>query len=303
MPTLLVVDDSPVDRLLAGGLLQKQLDCQVQYAAGAKEALQQMDANLPDLVLTDLHMPEMNGLELVVAVKKDYPLVPVILMTALGSEEVAAQALRQGAASYVPKYRLAADLVPTVERILLGSLDNRTAAHVMHYLETTEAVFVLANDRGLLQEFVHHALQLLRCLPLGDETERLRVSVALHEALLNAYYHGNLEIGASLGGADRQAHEQLARQRLQETPYRDRSIRVSARISRMEAIFVVRDEGPGFDVAQLASRLVPDATLAGGRGIILMRTLLDEVRYNDAGNEVTLVKRRAAPADVADELA
>lgn len=295
MPTILVVDDSAVDRLLPGGLLEKQLGCSVQYAASGKEALEHMARHVPDLVLTDLQMPEMNGLELVAAVKRDYPFVPVILMTALGSEEVAAQALREGAASYVPKYRLAMDLLPTVERILLGSLEDRTPSHLMHYLEAGQLAFVLANDLALIKLLVHQVQHLLRCLPLADETERLRVGIAFEEALTNAYYHGNLEVGATLGKADRQAYDQLARQRLREPPYRDRQIHVCAQVSRTEAVLVIRDQGRGFDVSQLPSAALPDAERGAGRGVILMRAIMDEVRFNDAGNEVTLIKRRVTP--------
>jgi CheY-like chemotaxis protein len=289
------VDDSAVDRRLAGGLLEKQFACAVLYAADGKEALQQVAQHRPDLVLTDLQMPQMNGLELVAAVRSDYPLVPVILMTAQGSEEIAARALRQGAASYVPKKKLAEDLAPTVQRILLGSQEDRTHTQLMHHLETSELVFALDNDPALITALVNHVQQMLRCLPLGDETERLRVGVALEEALLNACYHGNLEVGAALGKADRAAYEQLARHRRWEAPWGERRIHVRAKISRTEAVFVIRDEGPGFDVAALP----PDANLAeaergAGRGVILMRTIMDEVTYNDAGNEVTLVKRRAA---------
>jgi CheY-like chemotaxis protein/anti-sigma regulatory factor (Ser/Thr protein kinase) len=288
------VDDWAVDRQLAGMLLEKELDCTVRYAADGKEALRQMAEELPDLVVSDLQMPEMNGLELVAAVKNDYPLVPIILMTAQGSEEIAAEALRQGAASYVPKRRLADDLAATALRVLLGSLEERTDPHLMHYLETSESVFVVPNDLGLLRSLIKLQQQTLRCLPLGDETERLRVGIALEEALLNAYYHGNLEVARSLGKATREAREQLAQERLQQEPYRDRRIRVLARISRTEAVFVIRDEGPGFDVARLPSGAqLPDTEDGVGRGIVLMRSIMDEVAYNDAGNEVTLVKRRA----------
>jgi CheY-like chemotaxis protein len=293
VPTVLVVDDSATDRRLAGGLLEK-VGCTVRYAADGREALRQLAVEPPDLVLTDLQMPNLNGLELVAAVKNDYPLVPVILMTAQGSEEVAAQALRQGAASYVPKRQLSQDLLPTVQRIWAGAQEDRTHPHLMHYLEAGEAVFVLANDPALLKALVNHLQQMLRCLPLADETERLRVGVAVEEALTNACYHGNLEVGAALGRAGRAAYEQLARQRLGEAPYRDRRIRVTARISRDEAVFVVRDEGPGFDASRLVpAAALPDAERAAGRGLILMRTIMDEVRYNAAGNEVTLIKRRA----------
>jgi CheY-like chemotaxis protein len=302
VPTVLVVDDSAVDRRLAGGLLEKHSACAVRYAADGKEALEQMALHLPDLVLTDLQMPQMNGLELVAAVKTDYPLVPVVLMTAQGSEEIAAQALRQGAASYVPKRKLVEDLAPTVQRILLGSHEDRSHTLLMHHLEASTSAFTLDNDPALIASLVSHLQHMLRCLPLANETDRLRVGVALEEALLNACYHGNLEVGSALGKADRRAYEQLAGQRRWEAPYRDRRIRVRAAISRAEAVFVIADEGPGFAV----SRLGGDADLAeaergGGRGITLMRTIMDEVTFNESGNEVTLVKRRAPETLPQDE--
>jgi CheY-like chemotaxis protein/anti-sigma regulatory factor (Ser/Thr protein kinase) len=298
---VLIVDDSAVDRRLAGGLLEKH-DWTVRYAADGKEALEQLAARLPDLVLTDLHMPEMNGLQLVAAIKGDYPWVPVILMTALGSEDVAAQALREGAASYVPKRRLAGDLLSTVQRVLRGSLEDREQPLLMHYMETCALAFVLPNDLDLVHALVNHLQPMLRCLPLADETERLRVGLALEEALTNAYYHGNLEVGATLGKADRQAYQKLATERLGQAPYRDRQIRLSARISRNEAAFVIGDDGPGFDVKQLPIAPPADAEQGSGRGVILMRSIMDEVAFNGAGNEVTLIKRRALqPVEDADE--
>jgi len=294
MPNVLVVDDSPIDQRLAGGLLEKHFDCSVAYAADGKQALAHVTQNVPDLVVTDLQMPEMNGLELVAALKSEYPFVPVILMTAQGSEDIAAQALRRGAASYVPKRRLADDLPATVQRILLGSYEDRAHSQLMHYLESSESVFVLANDLAAIRALVNHVQEMLRCMPLGDETERLRVGVALEEALRNAYYHGNLEIGAACSRGER---ERLVAQRPVESPYCNRRIRVAVRISRTEAIFIIRDEGPGFDVSKLPDgHDLPADDHVAGRGVVLMRSIMDEVRYSAAGNEVTLVKRAAREA-------
>src|SRR5262249_47761871 len=133
------------------------------------------------------------------------------------------------------------------------------------------------------------------CLPLGDETERLRVGIALEEALANAYYHGNLQLAADGDVRDRKRYEELARQRSLEPPYRDRRIHVRARISREQAVFVIRDEGPGFDTARLPQTGITASEQGYGRGILLMRTIMDEVTYNAAGNEVTLVKRCVRP--------
>jgi CheY-like chemotaxis protein len=297
VPTVLVVDDSAVDRRLAGALLEKHCACTLAFAEDGQEALRLMARQRPDLVVTDLQMPEMDGLELTTTIKSEYPLVPVVLMTAQGSEEIAAQALRRGAASYVPKRNLAEALVPTVQRILLGSQEDRAHSQLMHHLERSESVFVLDNDPVLIGALVSHVQQQLRCLPLGDETDRLRVGVALEEALTNACYHGNLEVGAT----DRKAREELAGRRRWEAPYRDRRIHVLARVSRTEAVFVVRDEGPGFDVAGLPAGDALTADGKAGRGVTLMRALMDEVSYNAAGNEVTLIKRRAPEPAAGEE--
>jgi DNA-binding NarL/FixJ family response regulator len=79
---------------------------------------QEMDREPPDVVVTDLQMPEMDGLQLVLKIAQDNPDIPVVLMTAHGSESIAAQALANGAASYVAKSDLAESLVNTVMLIL-----------------------------------------------------------------------------------------------------------------------------------------------------------------------------------------
>ncbi len=57
---------------------------------------------------------------------------------------------------------------------------------------------------------------------------------------------------------------------------------------------MIRDEGPGFDTSQLPDSITPsvDPEQHTGRGIILMRSIMDEITYNDVGNEVTMIKRR-----------
>lgn len=289
---VLVVDDALADRVLVSGLIGKRIDCTILEAADGRQALALIDTHHPDIVLTDLHMPEMNGLELVAAVKEKFPEIPVVLMTAKGNEEIAARALQQGAASYVPKRRLADDLVRTVERVLSTARQERSRSLLMHYVTESDTTFELRNDPEMQQMLVSHVLSVLRCLPLGDETERLRVGIAVEEALANAYYHGNLELGADGSVRDRKRYEELARQRCLEFPYCDRRIHVRARVTPAEAVFVIRDEGPGFDTARLQSPSeLAEGELGYGRGIRLMRAIMDEVKYNAEGNEVTLVKR------------
>lgn len=295
MTTILVVDDSAMDRRLAGGLLEKNPGWDIVYASDGREALVALEDHVPDLVVTDLQMPNLTGLELVAKIKADYPLIPVILMTAQGSEEVAVRALRDGAASYVAKRRLAKDLVETVNQVLTASSRDRGEARLlMSRLVKHEASFILENDLTLISALVHHIQEELQQMRVFSEGECLRLAIAIDEALLNAYYHGNLEIESQLREENQQKYFELAAERCEQSPYQDRRIEVEARLSKDEVAYVIRDEGRGFDATHLPDPTDPaNLDRPCGRGVMLMRTFMDEVRYNEPGNEVTLIKRRS----------
>lgn len=298
MTTVLVVDDSAVDRRLAGGLLEKNADWTVAYAADGQEAIDRFESQVPDVVVTDLQMPNLNGLELVEAVRARNPLVPVILMTAHGSEDIAVQALQRGAASYVAKANLGRDLLETVENVLAIARADRRHDRLMECLTHSDTTFVLDNDPSLIPPLVDYLQEHIARVGLCDETGRIRLGIALEEALLNALYHGNLEVSSDYL---REASSDLLEpdrvdpieERRNRAPYCDRRIHIHARIAPSEATFVIRDEGPGFDPSVFPQAGDP-ASLERetGRGLMLIRTFMDEVRYNDRGNEVTMTKRR-----------
>jgi CheY-like chemotaxis protein/anti-sigma regulatory factor (Ser/Thr protein kinase) len=304
MATVLVVDDSAVERHRAGALLEKRpglTDAEkrtgvtVAYAGNGVEALDAMRRAVPDLVVTDLQMPEMNGLELVEKIRADYPSVPVILMTAHGSEEIAVQALQRGAAGYVPKRNLAQDLLETVENTLGLTRAAREQERVLECLTNAEAHFLLHNDLSLIGPLVGYLQNNCKRMRLCDEVGTLRVTVALREALVNAIEHGNLEVPSALKEEDENAHRQLAEERRRQSPYRERRVHVTARETPDEVAYVVRDEGPGFNPADLPDPTDPaNIEKASGRGLLLIRTFMDRVTHNAQGNEVTLVKRRDA---------
>ncbi len=154
MCTVLVVDDSAVDRHMAGAIAQKMEGWQVSFASNGREALEALRQRTPDVVLTDLQMPEMDGLELVQAIHAEHPLVPVILMTAHGSEDLAIKALQSGAASYVPKKCLARDLADTLEGVLIASQTNRREQRVLDSLVRHETQFALDNDVAVVAPLV-----------------------------------------------------------------------------------------------------------------------------------------------------
>ena len=291
MATVLVVDDSAVDRRLAGSLLEKTGDISVIYATNGHEALAAMPQSFPDLVLTDLQMPEMDGLTLTTEIRTKHPSVPVILMTAFGSEDIAIQALQRGAASYVPKKDLAKELAGTVESVLAVARAERGHQRLLERMTKIEQQFLLENDVTLVSPLIGHLQESLARMRLCDETGLIRVGIALHEALLNAIHHGNFEVSSELKEQDDKAYRQLIEERGQQTPYRDRRVQVSASVSSSKATYVIRDQGKGYNVNDQPDPSDP-ANLGriSGRGLMLIRTFMDKVYHNETGNEITMVK-------------
>jgi CheY-like chemotaxis protein/anti-sigma regulatory factor (Ser/Thr protein kinase) len=290
---LLVVDDGVVDRRLAGAIVERTLGWKVVYAENGRDALAVIEAESPRVILTDLNMPEMDGLQLVAAVRKRWPLVPVVLMTAFGNEEIALKALRAGAASYVPKKSLSNDLASTLEQVLTAAQGEVRHRRALGSLGKAELHFTLENDRSLIAPLVAHLQQYLDHLGLCDHTSRTRVGVALEEALLNAMFHGNLEVSSELRQQGEEPYYRLADQRRKQAPYRDRQVNCIASVSRAEVVCSVKDEGPGFDPSKLPDPTDPaNLERVGGRGLLLIRTFMDDVTFNSGGNQITMVKKR-----------
>ncbi len=295
MTRILVVDDCAVDRAQAGWILTREADWTVEFATSGDDALRQMTKVLPDLVLTDLQMPNLDGLQLVSEVRVKYPHVPIILMTAQGSEDIAFKALHAGAASYVPKAMLPDHLRDTVKRVLQVSTQSSSLRKALQCLSKSDSAFSLANDSALIAPLVARFQE--ECLALGicNQADQVRIGVALGEALANALYHGNLELSSELRETDADAYFALAESRRRQSPYQDRRITVKAELASGKAVFVIRDEGPGFDPTSLPDPTDPaNLEKVSGRGILLMQAFMDHVDYNPAGNEVTMIKESKA---------
>lgn len=300
---VLVVEDSPSERDLAARLLSRETDWDLVFAEHGLDAMAQLEDQEVDLILTDVHMEPMNGLELFKAVKKSYAHIPVVIMTGVGSEELAVQVLEQGAASYVPKVRLRQDLAATASRVLSVASENRAMDDLAGRVIRCATTYELDNDLDQITACVkrlQHEIEPgtgstrwsdLRSSITFNEMERTRICMAIYEALLNAYYHGNLEVDSN---EDHQVFCREVAARRAKSPYCDRQILVQSRLEPDEAVYVIRDEGPGFDSTKTNDPTsVEGMRKSFGRGVHLMKTVMDEVQFNETGNEVTLIKRRS----------
>ncbi len=299
---ILVVDDSPTQLRQMQMVLEKD-GFSVRTAVDGNDAMKAIMAEAPALVVTDMQMPEMNGLELVAAVKSSMPSIPVILTTSQGSEEIAAKALRLGASSYVPKRDLASTLIPVVRQVLSVNHAAQSVREVARFAIESSITLCLENEELLVPKVIARLELPMVELNLFDEGERMQIAMAMDEALMNAMVHGNLEVSSDLRQTDDgKPYVEMIQRRKQESPYKDRRVIVHLQASSESATFTIRDEGPGFDAAALRDPTDPEnLERAGGRGLLLINAFMDDVRHNDKGNEITMFKRKVSSESNDDE--
>ncbi len=293
MTTILLVDDNPIDRKLISGLLRCVDTWNVRFADDGQQAIEEIEETVPDIVVTDLQMPRMNGLELVAHLKQTHPKLPVLLITSQGSEDIAIEALRAGAVNYSPKKALSRDLVRTIQKVIsVASKVTSNTVVTLAPVDEFEVQYELRNDVELIWPLIE---QLQSSLPPWTHPDQMQIGMALDEAITNAIYHGNLEVESKLKDSEEDAFYQLVKQRNSETPFCERVVKIEATFAPNEFQISITDQGPGFEPGDVPDcREEENLTKLSGRGLFLIRSFMDEVSHNKTGNRITLVKRRNA---------
>ncbi len=298
---ILIVDDSPT-QLRQMQIILEQDGFVVHSAPDAEAALEAIARAMPLLVITDLEMPGMSGLELVERLSGMYQSLPVVLTTCAGSEDVAAEALRRGASSYVPKHEMSRTLSQVVRQVLSVNQTARSVSEVAKFAIESTLKLSLINDELLVPNVIARLELSMIELDLFDEGERMQIAMALDESLVNAIIHGNLEISSDLRQIDDgKPYIAMIAERKKLSPYKERRVHISLVATVEQATFTIRDEGLGFNRDELLDPTDPDnLERVSGRGLLLIGAFMDEVRHNDKGNEIVMIKRKQSPDSVDD---
>ncbi|MEM6692148.1 MAG: response regulator, partial [Planctomycetota bacterium] len=264
-----------------------------------RDALDRLTSDSFEVVVTDMQMPEMDGMKLIEAMRLDYPQIPAILITGRGSESIAADALQIGAAGYVPKERLGELLCNTIVEVLGAIRADASFAELIGKLDRNVFEFTLPNDAELVSPLVGLIMQIGSGLGLGGTLDLVRFGTAVEHAVVNSMYRGNLQLGPSVtpphhdliyGGAT----SDLISRRQTSDPYDERRVSVSIDATRQQIDVTIKDDGSGFDLSKLPDPSQPGSLDAdNGRGLVLMRSFTDVCEFTPPGNEVRLIKRFA----------
>jgi len=145
---ILIVDDEPSARTALAELLRGE-DYDIETAGDGFKALGRLQESTPDLVLTDLNMPGMDGVELLRKVKEDHAGLPVVLMTAFAGVETAVSAMRDGAEDYLTKPLNTDELFIVLARAIESAKLRREASELRGRLKER---YSFANIVGASQE-------------------------------------------------------------------------------------------------------------------------------------------------------
>lgn len=295
MADLLIAGDSEFDRSVVKEALHGLGHWNAEFVANGAEALQRLAEREYDLLLTDLQMPSMTGRQLLDDLRRRHSSIPVVIMTPRGSEKMAVDALRAGASNYVTRSELRRDLPEVIENVMRAKVAAQTSRVLLDAFELVDYRFSISNDPELRSAAVAFIQNAARQFGRLNEADLTRLGIALDEALANAVIHGNLEVSSDLREDGCDIFEQMIAHRRLMAPWRDRRVTIAVRVSPEVLTCTMTDEGRGFDV-----RSVPDPTdparlyRASGRGLLLIRSFMDTVHHNAAGNEITMIKRLIA---------
>jgi CheY-like chemotaxis protein/anti-sigma regulatory factor (Ser/Thr protein kinase) len=270
---ILVVEDDRTTRQILRTVLRDG-GYNVLAAKDGAEGLRKIREMPFDLVLTDIWMPRMNGLELLAQLKSEPNQPRVVVMTSDGTPQTLLRAIRDQAYHYLTK--------PVEPRTLLNLVEDALAASPTPPIEVLSArpdwvELLVPCDMNAAERIQSFMERLDADLPAEV---RERVGRVFHEMLLNA-----VEWGGQLDP--------------------NRKVRISCLRARRMVLYRIADPGPGFKFEELDHAAVsysPDQLLEhvqvrqdkglrpGGFGILMARALVDELIYNEAHNEVVFVK-------------
>lgn len=271
MSRVLVVDDDRATRLLIRSMLASG-GHDVTVARDGREALAVLRYRRFDLMLLDVWMPRMSGLDLLERLRTRRARPRVIVMTSDDAPETVLKAVRQHAIKYLHKPVNAATLLDTVRRVLAAP-EVRPIDVVSARPDWVELVVPCTREAA---ERIADVMAHLDANLAPDVRES--VAHAFRELLLNAIeWGGRLDPG--------------------------RTVRIACLRAQRMILYRIADPGPGFDITQLPHAAVGNSDplghlpireargmRPGGFGLLSVQATVDELLYNEQRNEVVFVK-------------
>ena len=186
---ILAVDDHPLFRSGIAALLATQPDMSlVAEASNGREAIERFRAHRPDITLMDLQMPEMNGLDAMIAIRDEFPEARIIVLTTYTGDVQVLRAMKTGARAYLLKNLLDKELLQTIRAVHAG---KKTLA--------AEASYELA-EHATDDALTPGEIEVLRLIAAGNANKQIAAELSITEETVKGRVKNIL---SKLGANDR----------------------------------------------------------------------------------------------------
>lgn len=260
---LVIDDDESILRLLAK-FLKSEGHCVVTEINGS-DAIETFKKEKFDLVITDMYMPDLDGLDIIRNIKDINQNIPIIVLTAAGSITNVVQSLKLGAFNYMTKPVNINEVREIIQKAFLTSAASRQHKNFYTFLSSAVSVFKI---KSAVEHLEGISFYLNNMLVFYGFSSGWQIQLALTEAFTNAVCHGN-----------------------HSSP--DKTVTCEITFNKDEVTICIEDEGEGFEVPDLKNYKLNDDKYAGsGRGIFLINSYMDSVEFNEKGNRINMTKKR-----------
>jgi len=173
---ILTVDDHPVVRQGIAGMIAIEPDMTlVGEASNGREAIQQFRAHQPDITLMDLQMPELSGLDALIAIRNEFPDAKIVMLTTYTGDVQILRALKAGAQGYLLKNSLHRDLLGTIRAVYAGKKAL-----------SPEATYAIA-EYGTDDALTPREIDVLRLIAAGNSNKRVADKLSIGEASVKSH--------------------------------------------------------------------------------------------------------------------
>jgi len=186
---ILSADDHPLLREGVGALIASQGDMRlVAEASNGREAVEQFRSHRPDITLMDLQMPDMSGIDAIIAIRSEFPDARIIVLTTYAGDALCKRAMRAGAQAYILKSNVRKDLLDTIRAVRAGK-------KVLHAEVAAELATYAADDALSERE-----LEVLSLIAAGNSNKLVADQLAISEDTVKGHVKSIL---SKLGVNDR----------------------------------------------------------------------------------------------------
>ena len=261
---ILIIDDEEEIRSSLSKIVER-LDLIPLTAQDGSEALNMLQSKKIDLIITDLMMPQMDGLKFIIKSREINPRIPIAVISGYGDAKNATFALTRGAFNFITK----PFTIKEVENVIRKGLRLRELSlgtdKLLHNVRNQTKI-VISSYLHLLPSVAFYIVKECQWRGIDNENILNNISVCTDEILTNALIHGNKK-------------------------YPKKKISVTLNFDAEKFTLIVKDEGKGFDVKKFSRQLKENyIDIPNKRGLFIIEYLMDDVSFNEKGNEITATK-------------